>query len=361
MAERNESASRTEEATPRRLEEARKEGEVAKSAELSQVFALAGTFAALAIGGGWLARDLAQALLPFIAHPDSIHLEGAAGTAVAWRLMAAAAPALMLVLGSAMVAGVGGNVLQQGFLFTAAKLKPDLSKLSPAEGFHRLFGPDGLAQFVRALLKVLLTSAVAWWVLAPHALELPGLVALSPTGLLGYGAALCRTLMMAVLALMAAGALLDYIWQRQRFMARLRMTKEELKEDFRQTEGDPHIKARQRQIRMDRARKRMMQQVPKATVVVMNPTHYAVALRYVSGETPAPQCMAKGLDLLALKIREVAEAHNVPIVEDPPLARALYSAVEIDEIIPPQHYEAVAKIIGFLLAAKRPKRPARLR
>ena len=137
------------------------------------------------------------------------------------------------------------------------------------------------------------------------------------------------------------------------------MTKEEVKEDFRQSEGDPHIKARQRQIRMQRAKQRMIQQVPNATVVVVNPTHYAVALRYEQGETPAPQCVAKGVDEVALKIRDIAEAHGVAVIEDPPLARALYGAVEVDQVIPHQHYEAVAKIIGFILAGKRPRRRAR--
>jgi flagellar biosynthetic protein FlhB len=133
-------------------------------------------------------------------------------------------------------------------------------------------------------------------------------------------------------------------------MARMRMSKEELKEDFKQSEGDPHVKARQKQIRATRARQRMMQQVPKATVVVMNPTHYAVALKYEQGEDEAPLCVAKGLDSLALKIRGIAEEAGVPIIEDPPLARALYAAVEVDEMIPPAHYEAVAKIIGFILS-----------
>jgi len=353
MAEGNDSASRSEEATPRRIAEARKEGDVAKSADLSQVCALAGAFGALAIGGGALARNLAEQLVPFLAHPDTMSLQGGAGSSLAWRIMLAAAPALLAVLGTAMAAGIGGNVIQTGLLFTTAKLKPDLSKLSPMQGFKRLFGLDGFAQFLRSGLKVALTGAVAWWVLAPHVPEFPALVGLQPIGILDYSAALCRDLMMAILGLLATIAALDFLWQRQRFMQRLKMTKEEVKEDFRQTEGDPHIKARQRQKRMELARRRMIQAVPTATVVVTNPTHYAVALRYEQGETPAPQCVAKGLDAVALRIREAAEAHNVPIVEDPPLARALYAVVEVDEIIPQQHYEAVAKIIGFILAGKR--------
>jgi flagellar biosynthetic protein FlhB len=354
MSNDHEASSRTEEATPRRLEEARKEGDVAKSGELVQACALAGAFAAIVWGGGWLSRNLAEQLIPFIAHPDSMDLQGDAGAAVARQAALAGAPFLAAVLGATMLAGVGGNVLQTGFLFTTAKLRPDLSRVSPAEGFKRLFGIDGLMQFLRSVLKVLLVGAVAWWVVAPRARELPSLVGLGPMAILGYGMTLSRSLMTAVLTLLAAGAVLDFLWQRQRFAVRMRMTKEELKEDYRQSDGDPRIKARQRQIRMDRARKRMIQAVPKATVVIANPTHFAVALRYEQGETAAPQCVAKGVDAVALKIRETAEQHGVPVVEDPPLARALYSAVEVDEIIPQQHYEAVAKIIGFIFAGRRP-------
>jgi flagellar biosynthetic protein FlhB len=353
MANTHDAASRTEEATPRRLEEARKEGDVPKSAELAQVCALAGAFGAIAIGGGALGRNLAAALTPFIAHPESIELQGQAGVAVAWRIMSAAAPALATVLGAAMLGGVGGNVVQHGVLFTTAKLKPDLSKLSPAQGFQRLFGVDGLVGFLRSMMKIVLVAAVAWWVIAPHVGELPGLIGLAPIGLLGYVADVGKSLMLAVISFLAVLAIIDFVWQRQRFMNRMRMTKEELKEDYKQTEGDPRVKARQRQIRMDRARRRMIQQVPKATVVVANPTHFAVALRYEQGQTPAPECVAKGLDAIALRIREAAEAAGVPVVEDPPLARALYGAVEVDQIIPPQHYEAVAKIIGFILAGRR--------
>lgn len=359
MAGENEGASRTEEATPRRLEEARKDGDVAKSGELAQTCALAGAFGAVMLGGGYLARNLAENLTPFLAHPDTMQLQGQAGVQVAWQVLRAGAPALLAILGATMLAGAGGNLIQHGFLFTTAKLRPDLNKISPAEGFKRLFGIDGLMNFLRAGLKVLLTAAVAWWVLAPKAQDAPLLVALDPLSLLGYIAGLARNLMFAVIALLAVGAVLDFAWQRQRFLARMRMTKEELREDYRQSEGDPHIKARQRQIRMDRARRRMIQQVPKATVVVANPTHFAVALRYEQGETPAPQCVAKGMDAVALRIRAVAEEHGVPVVEDPPLAQALYRAVEVDQIIPYEHYEAVAKIIGFILAARRPRQRAR--
>ncbi len=171
--------------------------------------------------------------------------------------------------------------------------------------------------------------------------------------MLTYSVDLGKSLMLAVIALLALGGVLDFLWQRQRFLTKMKMTKEEVKEEFKQSEGDPHVKARQRQLRLEKAKRRMIQQVPKATVVVVNPTHYAVALRYEQGQTPAPECVAKGVDAVALKIREVAEAAGVPVIEDPPLARALYGAVEVDQIIPQHHYEAVAKIIGFILAGRR--------
>jgi len=202
-------------------------------------------------------------------------------------------------------------------------------------------------------VKILLVAAVAWWAVNPRFAELQTLARISPTAILPLAADLLRRLVFAVAVLLAVVAGIDWFWQRARFMKRMRMTKEELKDEFKQTEGDPHVKARQRQLRIQRSRRRMMAQVPEATVVIMNPTHFAVALKYEVGEASAPTCVAKGLDSLALKIRDVARDAGVPVVEDPPLARALYAAVEIDEQIPPKHYEAVAKVIGFVLSAAR--------
>ena len=220
-------------------------------------------------------------------------------------------------------------------------------------GFKRLFGLDSFVQFLKSVVKVLLTAAIAWWILKPFLPQLSNLPAMDPAAMLPFSADILRRLVFAVGALLLAIAGADWMWQRQRFMKRQRMTKEELKEDYKQSEGDPHVKARQKQLRNERARRRMMQAVPQATVVVMNPTHYAVALKYEAGESGAPLCVAKGLDGLALKIRAVAEEAGVPVIEDAPLARALYAAVEIDDVIPPAHYEAVAKIIGFILGAGR--------
>lgn len=358
MAEGDDSASKTEEPTPRRLEEARSKGDVAKSADFAQAAALAGSMGVLAILGGWMARNMLVSLRPFLAHPDSIQVQNGGGVEVMRYAVMAAAPALIAVMAATALSGAAGNLIQTGFLFTGEKLKPNLEKISPLAGFQRLFGLDGLMQFLRSLAKVVLTGAVAWVVLRPHAHELAQLAAMPPQAMLPYTVGLLRPLAFGVLALLAGIGALDWFWQRQRFTERMRMSKEELKEEYRQSEGDPMIKARLRQQRMERARRRMMQAVPKATVVIMNPTHYAVALRYEAGETDAPECVAKGVDETALKIREIAEEHGVPVVEDPPLARALFATVEIDETIPTQHFEAVAKVIGFILNSSRPPKAA---
>ena len=227
------------------------------------------------------------------------------------------------------------------------------------KGLNRLFGIDGLVHFGKSLLKVIGFGFVCFVVLAPRASSLQNLSSIDIAAILPLSADVFKALLIAVLVVMGVIALADFIWQRQRFMMRLRMTKEEVKDDTKQTEGDPHIKAKLRQQRLQRAKRRMIQMVPKATMVVMNPTHYAVALRYVQGETAAPVCVAKGIDELALKIREVAEAHDIAVIEDAPLARALFAAMDVDQVIPREHFEAVAKIVGFVLGRGKPGASAR--
>jgi len=353
MAEEKDGASQTEEPTPRKLEQARAQGDVIKTMELPQFASLAASAAVVAALGGAMCRNLARQLQPFLAHPEAMALEGHGGMQVARYALGAALPVVLTVMLAAGAAGAAGHLVQTGLMFTPDKLKPDFGKLSLLKGLKRIFGLDGFIQFAKSLAKVALTAAVAWFVLKPQLSGLTQLAANDPSAILPFLADILRRLIFAILALTLVLSGGDWFIQRQRFMTRMRMSKEEVKEEFRNTEGDPHVKARQKQIRADRARRRMMQAVPKATVVVMNPTHYAVALRYEQGQDEAPICVAKGLDRVALKIREIAEEAKVPIIEDPPLARALYAAVEIDEMIPTAQYEAVAKIIGFILKQSR--------
>ncbi len=356
MAEETDSGSKTEDASPRKLQDARDRGEVPKSNDVVTFASLTAVSAVLLFAGGGLAHGMVDRLRPFISRPDDFDMANGGGMAVLRLAAAAAAPSLMSVLGGAVLAGVAANLIQTGFMLTTGPLTPNLDRLSLLQGFKRLFGVDGLVQFLKSTLKIAAVGAIAWFVLAPHAREFELLPALDPLLLLPMASQMLRGLLFAVLAFLALVAGFDWFWQRYRFMERMKMTKEEIKEDFKQAEGDPRIKARIRQLRQERARRRMMQQVPKATVVVMNPTHFAVALRYEPGETAAPVCVAKGLDTLALRIREVAEAHRVPVIEDPPLARALYATVEIDDVIPRQHYDAVARIIGFILQTAKTRR-----
>lgn len=350
MAEDTDRSSKTEAPTQRRLDEARRKGEVAKTPDIPSFMALAAAVAVTVAGGGWIARSIAESLLPFLARPHAIDLSGGGGAGVMRAAASAGLPAA-LVLAAAAAAGVAGNLIQHGLIWTPSKLAPDFSKLNPMQGLGRLFGLDGLVNFFKSLAKVLAVALVAWTVLKGRMTSLQELPGLAPAAILPLSFEILRSLAFAVLAVMAAVAAADWLWTRYRFTARMRMSREEVRQDHRESEGDPHVKGRQKQIRLQRSRQRMIQNVPKATVVVMNPTHYAVALRYEQGETAAPVCVAKGVDRVALKIREVAEAAKVPIVEDPPLARALFAAIDVDEAIPHEHYHAVAQIIGFIMGA----------
>ncbi len=345
----NDAASKTEEPTGKKLSDARGKGDVAKTAELPQLASLALVFGVLVTMGGYFARNLVDGLIPFLAHPDSMPLEGGGGQVVMRMAVQLAAPAVLTVALGAGFCGAAGTLLQTGLIFSTEKLKPNLSKLNPVENLGKMFNVDGLVTFAKSLIKIVVTGSVGWFSLRPYADSMAGLAALDITAILPLALQLTKSLFWSVLTFLALTAAIDWIWQRNRFHEKMKMTKDEVKDEHKQAEGDPHVKARQRQIRNERSRRRMMHAVAEATVVVMNPTHYAVALKYTPGETAAPICVGKGMDSLALKIRSVAEENGVAVVENAPLARALYSAVEIDQQIPEAHFQAVAKIIGFVL------------
>lgn len=362
--ERNESAERTEQPTQRRLDEARRQGDVPKSMEPPAFLALAATVTVLVTMGGGISGGIASKLRIFIERPDAFDMSGAGMVKVLDYAMQAAAPALVIMF-AALVAGVTGNLVQTGLIWAPSKLAPDPGKLSPMAGLGRIFGPDGLVNFLKSIAKLVAVAVAAWMVLQPRAATLAMLGRVNIGAILPLAAEWLKALAIGVLIVFGVIALADFIWQRQHFTQRMRMSREDVKEETKDTEGDPHIKAKRRQKRMAASKRRIIQNVPKATVVVTNPTHYAVALRYVRGETAAPVCVAKGVDALALRIREVAQAHSIPIIEDPPLARALYATMEMDEAIPREHYEAVAKIVGVVMGVGRrraapPLRPGRL-
>jgi flagellar biosynthetic protein FlhB len=258
------------------------------------------------------------------------------------------AGALAVPLAVFMVAAVAGTLIQTGFLFAPEKIAPSLENLSLAKGFSRVFSVRGAMEFGKTLAKLAVVVAVAVMQMRPELDRLPIMSGMDAAQMLAEIGRLTLRLGFGVFIALSFIAVLDYGFQRLSFLKSMRMSKQEVKEEHKQSEGDPMIRARLRQIRMERARRRMMAAVPTASVVVTNPTHVAVALKYEMGIEGAPKVVAKGAELIAQRIREIAKEHKVPIIENPPLARALYGAVEVDQEIPPEHYKAVAEVIGYV-------------
>jgi flagellar biosynthetic protein FlhB len=355
MAETAEQDDRTEDPTQRRLDQAIERGDVAKSQEINTLFVLGGLALAILVLSGPITRSLAIDLRGFLMNAHLVPQDGAGLTAAGRHALWAWLAAVALPLGLIALAGLSGGGIQHRPLWSAQPLKPQLSRISPLSGAKRVFGREAFVQFVKGLLKILIVGSVAGAVLWSDRDRLDGLARLEPAALLPILLVLAMKLLGGVLAIHAFLAAGDAVYQRMAWLKRQRMTKRELKEEYKETEGSPEIKARLRQIRMLRLKKRMMAAVPKATVVVTNPTHYAVALQYETGMA-APLCVAKGVDALALRIRAVATEHGVPLVENPPLARALHATVDVDQEIPVEHYKAGAEVIGYVLRLRR--RPA---
>jgi flagellar biosynthetic protein FlhB len=359
VAEDQDKSQQTEEPTQKRLDQAREQGDVVKSTEVTAFILLGGGTLAIAMFGKYTAVGLARTLSMFLEQPETMSVDGAGLSAMMRVLVPQIAVALMPIFAVVLAAGVAGHVLQARPGFALDKIAPDLSKLSPLAGFRRLFGIEGWMNLLKGLVKMAIVGIAIWTQLWPERGGLESILNQSTVGVVDDMSHLLFKVLMASLVSLGTIAGADYFWQRMRWMSRNRMSKQDIKEEYRQNEGDPVIKSKIRALRQERARKRMMTAVPKATVVIMNPTHYAVALKYESGKMAAPVCVAKGVDALALRIRAVAEENDVPVVENPPLARALHAAIEIDEPVPPEHFKAVAQVIGYVFRLKG-KLPARI-
>src|SRR5579872_2185506 len=349
MAEENtESNERTEDPTPRRLEEALRHGDVVKSVEVNTWFMIAsGTLMIMVFAAPAITR-LQAVFRGLLAKSYEIPTDGPALVALTRTLALDVVAALGIPLLLLCIAALAGSMVQHRPLFTFDQIKPQLTRISPAAGAARLFSLQALANFAKGLVKLCVVGAVMVALLWPQRYRLGMLVTADPALILPVTRALAMKILGTVVAILAVVATLDYLFQYRQWFERQKMSLQEMKEEFRQTEGDPMVKGKLRQLRYSRMRRRIMAAVPKASVVITNPTHYAVALQYERGMN-APVCVAKGVDLLARKIREVAERHEIPVVENPPLARALHGTVEIDQEIPPEHYRAVAEIIGYIM------------
>jgi flagellar biosynthetic protein FlhB len=352
MAEEADDADKTEEPSERKLEKALEKGDVARSQEVSTFFLLGGTLSVIAFIMAPTAGSLITPMKVMLAEAHRFDLTGSELRALMVEIgqaliLAILVPCLVLAL-----AAIAGNLIQHKFVWSVEGLKPKLSKISLIQGFKRIFGLDALVNFVKGLFKISAVAGAIFLVVWPRRDELDLLVSLGPAALLEEMQSIVVEMTMAVLAVVFLIAGLDYMYQRARWMKKQMMSRQELKEEYKEAEGSPEIKAKVRQLRQERSRRRMMAEVPNATVVVTNPTHYAVALKYDAG-MQAPLCVAKGVDALALKIRETADKAGVPIMENPPLARALHASVEINEPIPEEHYRAVAEVIGFVMRQKK--------
>ncbi|HET8744501.1 MAG TPA: EscU/YscU/HrcU family type III secretion system export apparatus switch protein [Ramlibacter sp.] len=353
MAEQD--LDRSEAATPFKLQKAREKGQTPRSTEVvgCVVFlAAAGWLAAL--GGEAWSGLLRIARLPLLRAGDAVQ------EPLAWALVQEIAAGAALVLWplfvALVVAAVAGSVAQTGVVFSLQPLKPDFTRLHPAQGLRRIFSLRTLFDAARTCVKLVLLASVAW--LALRAL-VPGFAAISdetPAGfvqvLLADAGALAWKMALALVAV----ALLDLVFTRREFTRRMRMSRRELKDEFRNREGDPRIRGRLRELRREMLRRsQSLKNTRDADVVLTNPTHYAVALRYVHGEMPAPRVVAKGAGQLAAAMREIAARHRVVVVQNPPLARRLFREAALDEYIPPSFHAEVARIIVWVLAARQQK------
>lgn len=347
MAEQDDDAEKTEDPTQKKLDDALKKGDVAKSQEVSTWFTMLGTGLVVALLAPGAADSLQAALRGYLAHSHQIPVD-AGGLGQLWRdtglrIGAILALPLLLLLAAAII----GNIIQHQLIWSAERMKPKLSKISPLAGFKRLFSSESLVNFAKGLIKIVVVSGLMVAVLWPQRDTIDTMIFRETAVLLEEVQVLILQLIAAILAVMTVVAGLDYIWQRKKWFDKQKMSQREIKEEYKQTEGDPLVKGKIRQLRMERSRRRMMAAVPEATVVVTNPTHYAVALKYEQG-MQAPICVAKGTDAVALRIREIARDNEVPVVENPPLARALHALMDIDQEVPEEQYRAVAEVIGFV-------------
>ncbi len=342
---------KTHDPTQKKLDDALKKGDVAKSQDLVAWFLLFISTLIVATMATASAGGLAVPLKNLIANADLLQVDRSALMQLLISIIIAIVVAVGLPMLALFLTGVGANLMQHRLVFSTESLKPKFSKISPMAGFKRIFGLDAVVNFVKGVAKIAIVGTVIFVVLWPQRSSVDALVRMDVEMLLPHTLAIVLNVLMAVVAILAIIAIADYVYQYQRWYTRQKMSIQELKEEFKQSDGNPEIKAKIKQIRRERSRKRMMANVPQATVVVTNPTHFAVALKYESGMT-APVCVAKGMDLVALKIREIATANDVPIVENVPLARALHASVEVDQPIEEEHYRAVAEVIGYVMRLK---------
>jgi len=353
MAEEQSGQEKTEEPTARRLQDARKKGDVAKSMEIPSAAVLLLGLLTIYFLSGFMLENLLNLLRHYLTHLHTINIipgNMVVITQESMQYVAILTGPLMLIL---FITALASNYAQVGFLFTTEKMEPKLEKIDPIKGFGRIFSMQTMANTIKSIAKLTIVGFVAYKEIMKNLNGILPLMDQEPYAILAFYAKVSFWIFLKAALIIAILAALDYAFQRWQFMNKMKMTKQEVKEEAKMTEGDPHVKGRIRSIQMQMARKRMMTEVPKADVIITNPTHLALALAYDNETMSAPTVIAKGAGVIAGKIKEVAREHNIPIIEDKPLAQALYKAVEINEQIPDNLFQAVAEILAYVYGLKK--------
>lgn len=350
MADKDESSQddKTEDPTPQRMEDFRKEGQVAQSRELTACFVLISTLGAMYFTGPFLMNDLFDVVRRLLAQCATTAITDETIGAILLSALRSIAIVILPIAGIGFVAGALGTVVQIGFNISTKPIEPNLSKINPITGFQRVFSINSLVEGVKALAKLIVICAVAYGMVMESIESSSVLAELETQQLFEYMTSTSFRLIGSISVALLVIALMDFSYQKFRHYREMMMTKKELRDEIKQREGDPLLKARIRSVQRDIARRRMMEQVPKADVIVTNPTHIAVAIQYDLENMDAPKVVAKGADFIAQNIREVAKANQIPIVENIPLARALHKTVKVGAYIPRSLYQAVAEVLAYV-------------
>ncbi|MBC7284383.1 flagellar biosynthesis protein FlhB [Hoeflea sp.] len=353
MAEGEDKDSKTEEPTEKKIRDAVDKGNVPFSREVPVFASILGMLIYLVFFLPSSAGRFVEALRDLFEQADGWRLTTGGDAVALFQLLffeagAVLVPAFALLMGF----GIAASVLQNMPSPVLDRIQPKLERISIAKGFGRIYGIKGMVEFAKSMAKIVIVSAIVATVMRGEYFRVLDFMFMDPTLVASDMSRLASKVIIVVLLCTATLAVLDLLWTRHSWHADLRMSKQDIKDELKQSDGDPILKARQRSLARDRARRRMIAEVPRATLVIANPTHYAVALRYVREEGGAPVVIAKGQDLIALKIREVAEAHGIPVFEDPPLARSMFAQVSVDNFIPAVFYKAVAELVHRIYAVK---------
>lgn len=353
--EDDDESSKTEEPSERKISKAKEEGDTAISQDAKSFIMLLGMLFVVWLLLPLLFKWFYMMSVKFIENPESIPTDTKHIQLLFLHVMLGILKILSIPFLIFMILGITASIAQTGFIYAPKKLMPDWNKLNIFAALPKFINMKKVVESLKGIIKIAVIAIIAILVIKPYLENVNLMPTMDTMAILAFIHKVVVLLIFTVVIAVLIIALADFAWQKYTHLKKLRMTKQEVKDEYKQMEGDPLVKSRIRQVRMERARHRMMDNVPKADVVIVNPTHYAVALQYDIETMDAPQVVAKGLDHLALRIRELAEANDVPIVENPPLARALFASVELDQSIPEEHFKAVAEVIGYVMQLKNEK------